>query len=296
MKVAVLINPRSGTASRMNLREEPVRAAFQQADIDADVQIVDRRFLKEALRVAVGSGVEAIVVGGGDGTISTAAGVLAGGDVPLGVLPLGTSNHFARDLGIPLTMDGAIRTIRQGTVRRLGVGEVNGHVFVNNSVLGFYPRVVKVRRAIRKRFSIDKRLARLLAGIVSVPHFSRLHLHLDVEGERFSRVSPLVFIGTNPYQMNAFRFGAPLRAEGGDLFIYLARSSGRMGLLLLFAQGLLRDVSTMNGIDKWVAPAFRIDAVGDSVSVFTDGELFTLTPPLYYRGLPNALPVLAPSG
>jgi diacylglycerol kinase family enzyme len=278
----------------MNLREERVHAAFQQADVDADVQIVDRRFLKETLHVATGSDVDAIVIGGGDGTISTAAGVLAGGDIPLGVLPLGTSNHFARDLGIPLDIDAAARIVAQGTVHRLGVGEVNGHIFVNNSVLGFYPRVVKIRRAIRKRLSIDKRLARVLAGIMSAPRVPYLRLRLDVEGETFPRTSSLVFIGTNPYQLNAFRFGARCRTGGGDLFVYLARRSGRVGLLQLFAKGLLRDVSTMDEVDKWVAPAFKIDLDEDSIAVFTDGELFTLTPPLYYRSIPTALPVLAP--
>ncbi len=294
MKVAVLINPRSGTASRINLKEDSIQAAFRQAEIEADVQIVDRRHLKEALRVAADSGVEAVVVGGGDGTINTAAGILAGGDMPLGILPLGTSNHFARDLGIPRTTEGAIRVIAQGKVRRIGLGEVNGHVFVNNSVIGFYPHVVKVRRAIRKRFPMDKRIARVLAGIASIPHFQRLHVHLDVEGETHSRVSPLIFIGTNPYRMKGLGFGAPMRAERGDLFIYLVRSGSRTGLLRLLARGLVRDVSTSGEVEQWIAPTLKIDVEQDSISVFTDGELFTLTPPLYYRSFPSALPVLVP--
>lgn len=294
MKVAVLINPRSGTASRKSFREDSVRASFQRAGIDADVQIVDRRYLKDTLNVAQRSGVDAIVVGGGDGTMSTAAGVLMGGNVPLGVLPMGTSNHFARDLGIPSGMDDAVGVIARRTVRRIGLGEVNGHVFVNTSVLGFYPRVVQIRRSIRNRFAIDKRIARVLAGIASVPHFPRLKVYLDIEGETQSFVSPLVFIGTNPYRMNLFRFGAPVRGEGGELFVYIVRNRGRVGMIRLLARGLLRDVSMVKGVEQWAAPAFKIDVEVDTVSVFTDGELFTLTPPLYYRSIPNALPVLVP--
>src|SRR5215218_7585967 len=85
------------------------------------------------------TGAEAVVAGGGDGTVGSVAGALAGHGMPLGVLPLGTLNHFAYDLGIPFTLDGAIAVIAAGHVASIDVGEVNGHVFVNNSSIGLYP-------------------------------------------------------------------------------------------------------------------------------------------------------------
>jgi len=82
---------------------------------------------------------DAIVIGGGDGSVRSIAQVVAGNDVPLGILPLGTLNHLARDLGIPASMNEAVRLTAAGRTRHTDVGEVNGVIFVNNSSLGVYP-------------------------------------------------------------------------------------------------------------------------------------------------------------
>src|SRR4051812_49788191 len=97
------------------------------------------------MKQAVQDGCEALVAGGGDGTINTAASQLVDGDIPLGVIPLGTLNHFAKDLGIPLELEGAAKVVLDGSVCRVDVGEVNGRVFLNNSSLGMYPAIVRLR-------------------------------------------------------------------------------------------------------------------------------------------------------
>jgi diacylglycerol kinase family enzyme len=86
-----------------------------------------------------------VVAGGGDGTVSALAGVLAGTNAAIGVLPMGTLNHFAKDVGIPRHLEAAVRNIFTGQVTNVDVGEVNGHVFVNNSGIGFYPYFVRQR-------------------------------------------------------------------------------------------------------------------------------------------------------
>ena len=83
--------------------------------------------------------IDAIVVGGGDGSVRTVAGVLADTGVPLGVLPLGTLNHFAKDLGIPLKVEQAAAAIAAGHTRNVDIAEVNGKTFINNSSIGIYP-------------------------------------------------------------------------------------------------------------------------------------------------------------
>ncbi|MEO5735178.1 MAG: diacylglycerol kinase family protein [Rubrivivax sp.] len=88
---------------------------------------------------AISQRADVIVAGGGDGTVSAVAAALTGGDIALGVLPLGTLNHFAKDLGLPLTLDEAVRQIAAGQTTRVDVGGVNGRVFVTNSSLGLYP-------------------------------------------------------------------------------------------------------------------------------------------------------------
>src|SRR5947199_3052283 len=101
--------------------------------------------LTELARSAVSNGARAVVAGGGDGTVSAVASALVGTDKALGVLPLGTLNHFAKDLCIPLEVVGAARNVCEGREVSVDVGEVNGRVFINNSGLGLYPHIVRRR-------------------------------------------------------------------------------------------------------------------------------------------------------
>src|SRR5439155_15163527 len=94
---------------------------------------------------AVEAGCRILVAGGGDGTVNALAGAVVGRDVRFGVLPLGTLNHFAKDLGIPLDLAAAVDVVLDGRVQSVDVGEVNGRVFINNTSIGVYPRIVELR-------------------------------------------------------------------------------------------------------------------------------------------------------
>src|SRR5207245_2348151 len=110
-------------------------------------------------------GDDLVVVGGGDGTISAAASALADSKTRLGILPLGTLNHFARDLGIPTDLDEAARLIAAGNERRVDVAEMNGRIFINNSAIGLYPLMVLDRGRQQKTLGRSKRLAMLVASV-----------------------------------------------------------------------------------------------------------------------------------
>ena len=103
------------------------------------------RDIRPAAERAVKEGTAGLVAAGGDGTVNTLAGVAVDAGVPLGVLPQGTLNHFAKDLGIPTDLDDALEVVLAGHTRRVDVGEVSGRIFVNNSSLGVYPRIVRLR-------------------------------------------------------------------------------------------------------------------------------------------------------
>jgi diacylglycerol kinase family enzyme len=127
----------------------------------------------QALAMARGGRLDAIVVGGGDGSVGTVAGVLAGTGVPLGVLPLGTLNHFAKDLGIPTDLAGAVAVIAAGQTRDVDIAEVNGKPFVNNSSIGLYPHMVIHRDRQTRLLGIGKPLATLLASLHTLQRFPR---------------------------------------------------------------------------------------------------------------------------
>src|SRR5215212_2275479 len=149
MKVLVLLNGAAGTAGSV----EAVERAFDVHGVAATVKVVSRESCADAFGEvsrdarAGRFGFDALVAGGGDGTINGAAAAVEGTNVPLGILPMGTLNHFAKDTGIPLLLDEAVATIAAQQTRRVDVGELNGRVFVNNSSIGIYPFLVSGRTA-----------------------------------------------------------------------------------------------------------------------------------------------------
>ena len=167
MKAAVLLNASAGllAASEASVTVQRVWEAFQRSQLEAEVQAVRHEDLPAAARRAASSHADIVVLGGGDGTLNTGAAALVGGPKPLGILPLGSLNHFARDLGIPHDLDEAVATIARGRVTEVDVGEVNDRIFLNNSSIGLYPSAVVHREELRHRHREGKRLAMFSACI-----------------------------------------------------------------------------------------------------------------------------------
>ena len=122
MRVFVVVNAEGGTVQSGGIDPDGLGAAFAEAGLDAEVVFSAgaevQRHAEQALAAATAGRIDAVVVGGGDGTVGAVAGVLAGSGVPLGVLPLGTLNHFAKDLGLPQDVAGAVRVIAAGADAR----------------------------------------------------------------------------------------------------------------------------------------------------------------------------------
>ena len=170
-KVLVCINRSSGSVSRKEDVRAAVGDAFAGTGIVPDVQLCDGAAIAEHARHAAADGVDMIIVGGGDGSISAAAGELADSSTALGILPLGTLNHFARDLGIPFDLAEAAQIIATGQRRKVDLAQVNGRTFINNSAIGLYPLVVIDRETQQKRLGRSKRLAMLVASARTLARF-----------------------------------------------------------------------------------------------------------------------------
>jgi diacylglycerol kinase family enzyme len=292
MRVVAIVNSEAGSAGGIDAEE--LRGLFRDAGIEADVRILPGDQVGDAAEEAVRSGVDAVVAGGGDGTVRTVAAHLAGGPIPLGVLPVGTLNHFARDLGIPVDLPGAIRVIAQGAIHDLDVGEVNGEVFVNNSVLGLYPPVVKVRDRERQERQRNKWLATLSAAVKVLPRHPPLRIRVRAGEHDLVRETLFAFIGNNEYEMSAFSYGARSRLDSGNLYLYIAKIRGRLGLLGLLLLSLFRDVKGTDRFDCLSAPELTIEMKQRTVPVYLDGEVRVLETPLRYRTRVRALRVILP--
>lgn len=296
LRIAALINSGAGSGRAGEIDAGNLRQMFQEAGVKAEVHLVSGDQLEETARAALAAGAQALVAGGGDGTIRTVAGVLMGGSVPLGVLPVGTLNHFARDLGIPVELPEAVRVIADGAPRPLDIGEVNGKIFINNSMLGLYPPMVGVRDRERREKNRGKWLATLSALLKVLPRHPLLHIRVTAEGLSADHQTRFVFVGNNEYEMSAFTYGARSRFDSGNLYLYIAKSRTRLGLVGLGLLGLFRDVKWTDRFERLILPEFTIETRKKAAPVYLDGEVVILQPPLVYRNRAHALRVILPRG
>jgi len=291
------MNRAAGTASKEEISPATVEAAFRAAGVDAAVEQVEGKAMAARARAALDEGFDAIVAAGGDGTVSCVAGVVAGTQTPLGVLALGTLNHFAKDLGVPADLDAAARIIAEGHVRALDLGEVNGETFINTSCLGFYPPVVQERDRQRKRLGRGKWTAALSALIKVLPKVHALRLAITVDGQTLHRTTRLVFVGNNEYRMSVFTQGERKGLDSGFLYLYIVKRPSRLLLVWLALRALVSDAGNTEDFESFCVPCFTIEDRKKSerkILVFLDGEVRSLAPPLRYRVRAKDLRVLAP--
>jgi len=239
------------------------------------------------------AGHPAIVAAGGDGTVSAVAGAIAGTQSALGVIPLGTLNHFARNLGIPTDVDAAAKAIVGGSVKSIDVGEVNGRIFVNNSSIGLYPTFVLHRRR-QERLGRDRWHAFAWAVLRTMERYPLLDLRLSIEGAAVRRRAPLVFVGNNAYGMEGFHVGRRERLDEGRLCIYVTQRQTRLGLFGLALRALVGFIHQARDFEALSAERVTIDSRHNRLAVSTDGEVAILDMPLEYAIRPGALRVLMP--
>ena len=235
-----------------------------------------------------------VVGGGGDGTIAAVAAALVGTDTALGVLPMGTLNHFAKNLGIPLELEKAVQTVFTGKVVRVDVGEVNGRIFLNNSSIGFYPRIV-LEREREQRHGRSKWLAFAQAAALIVQQSRTLHVELDEDhNHRQSYDTSFVFIGNNRYAVAGLEIGTRAILDGGKLWVCAAPYAGRLALIALALEALFGFVRDAD-LAAFETEQTDVHMRRDHVQVATDGEVNVMRTPLHYRSRPGALRVVVPS-
>ena len=235
-----------------------------------------------------------ILAGGGDGTINAVAAQLVGTDIALGVLPLGTLNHFAKALHLPEDLDAAVAAVVAGRTAQVDVGEVNGRIFLNNSSLGLYPTLVRRRDAQQEQLGRGKWAAALWAALTLLRRHALLHVHVTVNGTKIQRRTATVFVGNNAYTMNGLHVGERERLDGGQLGLYLLHRNGRTGLLWLALRAMVGALREAKDFDTVLAAAICIETGRRRLPVAIDGEVATMDSPLNYRTRPGALRVAVP--
>jgi diacylglycerol kinase family enzyme len=243
--------------------------------------------LSDRVRAAARDGAAWVGVAGGDGTLRCAADALVDGDVPLLVVPAGTRNHFAKDLGVD-DLDAAGRAAAAGVVRAVDVGDVNGHTFVNNSSIGLYPKVVVTREAHERR--MPKSVANLVAIWEQIRHGHRFWV--DVDGRRVR--AWMVFVGNGSYGDTVGDLATRDTLDGGVLDVRVVRADAPFARLRIVGALLAGRLATSPLHLRSLTSDVTIELARAAVDVALDGEVVRLAPPLRYRVRRKALRVVVP--
>lgn len=298
VKLLVLLNQTAGTLAKSQSHDEPqrIRDGFAARGHHIDVRDLPGDQIEAQARQAVTDGeFDVIIAGGGDGTLNTIANVVIGSDKAYGVLPLGTHNHFAKDLDIPLELEPAIEALSRGHVVELPVAEVNGRVFLNFSGIGFHPNLVKHRDAQRKSLGRSKWAAMFIAFFRVFTRFPVLRVRLQTDDRTLMRNTPSVIVCNNPHQMKVFgveRASVPAR---GLLNVYVARRTSRLSMLWLIIRAMFNSLDQAKDFEAMALSDVTLDTARRSARVSIDGEVTDMRPPLRYRISPRPLRVLVPA-
>lgn len=248
--------------------------------------------LADAIRACGESSCDAVVVGGGDGTVSSAAALAAERGVALGVLPLGTMNLFARSLGVPLDGRQAAAALAEGERAAVDIGEVNGRYFVHHVTLGLHPRMIRTR----ERMAYGSRLGKIVASgralWMATRRPPRLTIDVIADEIAFTRRTAAILVSNNPLGE-----GFPLIARDpsrGVFGVYVTTARRRQDLVGLTGRLLLGEVAENPFLEEWRARSVEIVLPRPSDWASVDGEIVSLSTPLRFRQHERGLAVLRP--
>ena len=293
-RIPVLLNRGGGAFAADPQLRKKVSAALKAAGVDAKIELIDGGDCEVRSRAIAERGDPLLVVGGGDGTIGAAASALAGTATSLGILPLGTLNHFARDLGIPTAVGEAAKLIASGKNRRVDVAEMNGSIFINNSAIGLYPLMVVDRDLQRERLGRSKRLAMLVASARTLARFNHYRLTLTVNEEKARIDTPLLFVGNNDSRIDLRAPGRRESLEDGRLSVFVMCKKTRRGLIAGSIRALFNRTRPDDMVRLEDVKRLQVASRRSHLIISVDGEVETVTGPLDYRVCKGALKVIAP--
>lgn len=294
LRVRALINRNAGTA--LDLTEGAIRdtvsGAFANAGHRITIEFLAPAEIETAIARAAASDVDALIIGGGDGTVRTAARYLMGTDKTLGILPLGTMNRLAKDLEIPLDVAEAARLLAQAQPTRIDVGMINDSIFLCNSVMGVPLRYSVGRARLRGR-PATSRLPRYL-GIIREVLSARSKISVLVDdGAQQMRLRALSIVVTNNGYDEATPWLRRPQLDAGHLTMYVSSHRSGLGMVKALGLALLGRWNDDPNVTKLTGSEFVIRSPRRLKRLANDGEVGKFSTPLQYRIAARALTVIA---
>lgn len=296
MRIHAILNRNSGTiiGAGAEVFERKLADTFKNSGHDITVEAVASEQIDARLRDAAERDYDALIIGGGDGSVNAAAAVLLDRRTALGILPLGTVNRLARDLGFSADVDAALPLLAEAEPRQIDVGEVNGHIFLCNSFIGLPPMVTERRAKLRGR-----PLAERLRGYAAMPMeiargARRLAILVDDEEAARAHRALTVVVSNNAYSEDPNLILKRRALDEARLGLYISKHRTvprTIWLLLRASLGLWKGDPNLEAREL---EKVTIHSRNRRLRVANDGELLTLETPLRYRIRPKALTVLVP--
>jgi diacylglycerol kinase family enzyme len=286
--IPAFVNPGSGNF-------EKAREALQPSG-RFDVREVTGPELEQQIRAAVERGAKRILIAGGDGSIGTAATLMAGTECELAILPAGTLNHFAKDAGIPVELTEAIQVASGTITTTVDVGKVGDRIFLNTSSIGVYVTFVRVRDRMERW--LPYRLASIVASIRAFTLLPTIRVELEVEGKAHEFRTPLIFIGVGERELQLPTLGRRVKDGRRQLHVIAVRGRRKTRLLATALAAVARGVESAAHnpeLDSYLVDRCTIYLRRRRATLAVDGETVVLSPPLAYRIERDALRIVAPA-
>jgi len=287
----MFLNASSG--ARMTRNELP---ALEDSARDSGLEVIRLTHdldVAGIVRQHVQRGRGLFVAAGGDGTINSVIQALVNTDAVLGVIPVGTFNHFARDLGLPLDWRNALDVVISGATRQVDAARVNERFFVNNVSMGLYPELVARRE--EKGRDYPRWKARGYAVIATLQKYP--HVSVTVETEHHQEVirTHVLMVSNNSYDLSRIGIQAPRGTlEEGRLTIYWLPHLPRLALMRFVAHFLAGRVREAPGFRSFRTMRARMQSPRSRLQLGIDGEVFTMDTPLIITIVPKSLLVRVP--
>ena len=269
-----------------------LREALAAAAVEV-VEIVPGLDCAHEVRERTRRGTKLFIAAGGDGTVHHVLQGVVHSDVVLAVLPLGTYNHFARDLGIPLDWREALEVALHGEPRQIDAARINERFFINNVSIGLYPELVARREARGRHYPRWK--ARLTAFYATLREYPHVTLAVETEHRHEAIRTHVFMISNNQYDLERIGIEASReRMTEGRLAVYWLPHTSRWTLTKYVARYLAGRVRTIPGFRSFRTLRMRVQSPRSQLKVGIDGEVFTLQTPLVITAMPQSVLVKVP--
>lgn len=290
MKIAIIINAERLTPSLKEQLESNELAT--KYDISYDFFTPEADKLESTLKHLNLDTYNACIVGGGDGTVKTAAQVLMESRIPLAILPLGTFNVLAKSLNYPNDLDLLISMVKNNKTKLIDLAEVNGEIFVNHAWLGFYYYIMKMRDKHKEILGKSKLLKAIFSAFWMFHRLTIYKFKIKVDDRISIYKTCLIFVSNNESTSQLPHFGQRPLLATGLLYVTILNCHTRWQLFLCILSIIFTNFKTSRYIQQFSVDELVISGSSQTSNIVLDGELTKLDNPLYFINHKNKLNVI----